>query len=533
MRLSINITIAALIVLSAVSTVVAVPGDTLKSINAPFTCSQGMTYDGDNLWVADRRSDVIYRVSPEDGSSDYQIPTPGYVPRGLTYDGELLWIVDADAQLIYAINPESKIAEKTIWCPVANPGGLAWDGEFLWISDDGANKLRQLSTEDGTEIVSIPAPNSHPGGLCYDGKYLWVADRYANMIYMVLPSTGDVIIAFETPGPHAAGLAWDGENIWNVDYETDLVYKLIVDDDTPFVRSDERELEVEFIHQTRNFGPGELVSLNVFLAKPANRDNQEIVGEVTFTPEPSKSISEGIDQQIMQFDFESVNALDFTEVTMKARAKLYKTRYYIFPEKVGSLDDIPDDVRELYLENDSKFSYESSIIQNALDRSVGDETNPYWIARKIYNYVIDHVEYELAGGWNIAPTVLDRGTGSCSEYTFVYIAMCRAAGVPARYVGSIVTRGDNASWDDVFHRWVEVYLPNFGWIPVDPSGGDSPWPAHRANYFGFLDHRFLITTESAGGSEYLGWGYNANEKWQSKGRVKVDVENVGEWTPVD
>ena len=146
--------------------------------------------------------------------------------------------------------------------------------------------------------------------------------------------------------------------------------------------------------------------------------------------------------------------------------------------------------------------------------------------------MIDHVEYELAGGWNIAPTVLDRGTGSCSEYTFVYIAMCRAAGIPARYVGSIVTRGDDASWDDVFHRWVEIYLPNFGWIPVDPSGGDSPVPAHRANAFGYLNNRFLITTESAGGSEYLGWSYNANEKWQSKGRVKVDVENVGEWTPV-
>jgi hypothetical protein len=28
------------------------------------------------------------------------------------------------------------------------------------------------------------------------------------------------------------------------------------------------------------------------------------------------------------------------------------------------------------------------------------------------------------------------------------------------------------------------------------------------------------------------WGYNGNERWTSKGRCKVVVENIGEWTPV-
>ena len=143
------------------------------------------------------------------------------------------------------------------------------------------------------------------------------------------------------------------------------------------------------------------------------------------------------------------------------------------------------------------------------------------------------MEYELAGGWNIAPAVLARGNGSCSEYSFVYIAMCRAAGLPARYAGSVVIRGDDASWDNVFHRWVEVYLPNYGWIPVDPSGGDSSWPSAQADNFGYLNNRFLITTVGGGGSEYLGWSYNSNEEWMSKGRCKVAVENFGEWTPLE
>jgi transglutaminase-like putative cysteine protease len=217
---------------------------------------------------------------------------------------------------------------------------------------------------------------------------------------------------------------------------------------------------------------------------------------------------------------------------MHAAVRLYETRYFVFPENVGKLEDIPKDLRRQYLVDDNKFKLDNPVIRDAVKQAVGDETNPYWIARKIYNYVIEHIDYELAGGWNVAQAVLERGNGSCSEYSFVYIAMCRAAGVPARYAGSLVIRGDDASYDDVFHRWVEVYLPEYGWIPVDPSRGDSPWPSARADSFGYLSNTVFVTTVGGGGSEYLEWSYNSNERWISSGRCKIEVESFAEWTPL-
>lgn len=89
--------------------------------------------------------------------------------------------------------------------------------------------------------------------------------------------------------------------------------------------------------------------------------------------------------------------------------------------------------------------------------------------------------------------------------------MCRASGIPARYVGSVVVRGDTASMNNVFHRWVEVYLPGYGWIPVDSSGGDKAAPRDQADRFGALSNRFCITTQSGEGSTTLGWTYNSNE----------------------
>jgi hypothetical protein len=216
---------------------------------------------------------------------------------------------------------------------------------------------------------------------------------------------------------------------------------------------------------------------------------------------------------------------------MAVTVELRSARWFLFPEQIGSLDDIPERVRQLYLVDEEKYRIDSAVIREAVAEAVGDESHPYWIMRRIHAYVGEHLEYELAGGWNVAPAVLERGTGSCSEYTFVFIAMCRAAGLPARYVGALLLRGDDASTDEVYHRWPEVYLPGHGWVPADPQAGDKERPADVADSIGFLPSRALITTAGGGASEYLGWSYNTSEAWSARGPVKIHVEAVGEWSP--
>jgi transglutaminase-like putative cysteine protease len=95
-----------------------------------------------------------------------------------------------------------------------------------------------------------------------------------------------------------------------------------------------------------------------------------------------------------------------------------------------------------------------------------------------------------------------------------------------------VVRGDDASLDKVYHRWPEIYLPDYGWVPIDPQGGDKASGRDRAMHIGNLPNRFLITTQGGGDSEYLGWYYNANEKYRSEPQVRVNIEMFGEWEPL-
>ena len=117
--------------------------------------------------------------------------------------------------------------------------------------------------------------------------------------------------------------------------------------------------------------------------------------------------------------------------------------------------------------------------------------------------------------------------------------MLRSQGVPSRVVsGYAQGEYDDASQSyrvraSNAHTWVEVYFPNYGWIPIDPSGGDSDRPAAQASAIGYLNNRFLITTLGGGGSEFLEWSYNSNEFWQCKGPCKIYGEHIGEWSPIN
>ncbi len=519
----------------------AAPGAVTRKLSLPSPCTTGLAFDGAAFWTVDRDTDKLYRVDPADGRVLAAFDAPGYFCTALAWDGKALWVADMDftntsaedyCGKIYQVDPKSGRTLKVIMAPASDPQGLAWDGAALWVSDNGTREIYQISADDGTTIRTLKAPAADPRGLAWDGGYLWLADRAQDELYRIDPVKGRVIMVLPAPGPYPWGLAWTQDGLWVADYQKDEIARVAVFADGAYTRSQERNAVVTFTHDVINFGPGTVTDLDVYLALPRDRSTQEILA-IDYPRPPDGKLTDRWGQEVARFRRAVLKPGERALTRMRVKAKIYDVMYHLFPEKAGSLKDIPADVRSRFLADDDKYRLKDPVIQDAVKEAVGKPDNPYWIARDIYDYLHGKMVYKRIGGWDIAPTVLQRGSGSCSEYAFVYIAMCRAAGLPARYAGSVVHRGEDASFDFVYHRWVEVYLPGSGWVPVDPSGGDQESPRDQAMYFGHLANRFLITTESGGGSEYLKWDYNSSESWQADGRVQLRLEMIADWEPGD
>jgi transglutaminase-like putative cysteine protease/sugar lactone lactonase YvrE len=494
----------------------------------------GMAFDGELLWITDRVGLELHGLDPNTGEEMAVVQSPGPWPTGLAFDGSLLWVADRNRNRLFGVDTKRGVVRREVESP-ANPLGLAFDGEYLWVAD--GKRLHRVTTEDGTTIVSFNAPpwsgegrGSEQLGLAYAAGGLWVSDRKTDRLYRVDPKKGEVLDLMPSPGPLAAGLAMRDGELLIADVDRRRIDSLSTAAVPQTVRHDPRDEIVVLRRQLINRGPGTLEEAEVFVAIPKDAANQKIAGAPRFEPRPDAIVEDRWGQKFARFVARDLVPGESLDLTMTVEAKLFAVRRHIDPSSVGGFDDIPEDAKA-YLADGSKYALEHPSIKRHLKAAVEDETELYWMLRKIARYIQERMHYELVGGWNIAPTVIDRGSGSCSEYTFVFISMCRAAGIPARYAGAIVIRGDDASTDEVFHRWAEVYLPGYGWVPFDVQAGDKPTPEKQGEAFGNLPNRFLVTTLGGGGSEYIGWDYNSTARWSCRGRCDVADLHLGDWYP--
>ncbi|MGN2245406.1 transglutaminase-like domain-containing protein [Frateuria sp. GZRR35] len=123
---------------------------------------------------------------------------------------------------------------------------------------------------------------------------------------------------------------------------------------------------------------------------------------------------------------------------------------------------------------------------------VGDETNPYRVAQKLFA-AVDRIPWAGAREYstisNISDYTLHAGHGDCGEQTLLLLTLLRLNGIPARWQsGWMFSDGD---YDNI-HDWGQLYLAPYGWVPVDvtfgqlePKAGDDP--RLRWFYLGGLD----------------------------------------------
>ena len=96
------------------------------------------------------------------------------------------------------------------------------------------------------------------------------------------------------------------------------------------------------------------------------------------------------------------------------------------------------------------------------------EVNSWRAAEKLCQWVHTSItEKKMSGGFGSSLTVLETLSGDCTEHTVLFIALARAAGIPARICSGITFAKDGF----YYHFWPEVYVGR--WVQMDPTFGQT------------------------------------------------------------
>lgn len=151
---------------------------------------------------------------------------------------------------------------------------------------------------------------------------------------------------------------------------------------------------------------------------------------------------------------------------------------------------------------------DQGVIQAAEEIRASSKEDSISLARGVYEYVTRTLSYDerrltddtLLERKGAALALTEPNNAICTDYTDLTIALMRKLGVPAREVNGFAFTGEDElpTINDVLHAWVQVYLPEHGWVNIDPTWGSTS----GQNYFDRFDTRHVVFSIRGEDSQY-------------------------------
>lgn len=111
-------------------------------------------------------------------------------------------------------------------------------------------------------------------------------------------------------------------------------------------------------------------------------------------------------------------------------------------------------------------------IKSITDSIINYNLHPYENAKNLSNYIFTNLTYQQ--GVTSIETKIDEiwklKAGVCQDFAHLLLEMLRISNIPARYIsGYICPQNHELRGEGATHAWVEIFLPEFGWIGLDPT----------------------------------------------------------------
>ncbi len=230
----------------------------------------------------------------------------------------------------------------------------------------------------------------------------------------------------------------------------------------------------EMVYESKRTVPLTSGSVEVFIGKD-NFTQYQKDNEIIITPLPDEIREDEYGNKYAYFDLAGLRPKQKFKITVKRNLT---TSVYdvLIPERT---DSVINDETEPFLDaRESIESDEPELISKAKEITEGMTTD-YKRAREIFNYVNVNMNYDESSAYanKGALSALKNMRGVCEEFATLYVAMCRAVDIPSRVIEGYKVSGDvieisgerKVVRELVNHTWAEIYLDEFGWVPVEPT----------------------------------------------------------------
>ncbi len=111
-------------------------------------------------------------------------------------------------------------------------------------------------------------------------------------------------------------------------------------------------------------------------------------------------------------------------------------------------------------------------VRNILSGIINEELTPLKNGILVSEYVYNNFNYQK-GITNVETKTEDvwqLKAGVCQDFAHILLIFLRMFEIPSRYVsGYICPKDKEMRGEGATHAWVEAYIPNYGWLGLDPT----------------------------------------------------------------
>jgi transglutaminase-like putative cysteine protease len=472
----------------------------------------GIAFIKDRLIAIDTVKGHLLEIDPISDNS--KILNPHQVKEftevtGLAVWEDILWVTRGNS--VYRCQVNSLGLEHFVTLPYPADGVAAWEST-VYVSCQKLGYILIFESDTRKEITRFYAPGVGIENLAVTQDTLWVSDRTEQTVYSLDRGTGEIQFTVLTPFDSPTGIAVhkDGEtgkeNLYvayaseepyirdnpNADPSHELTYRdrtfihplyYHYEPEKRYALSNGYLIEMSYAEEIAPLEEVYLTNLEWRIALPSETERQKVKHVEPIGLPFTEEVIDG--QRVAVFKFDTLTPGERHIFGWKATLEVRGIKYRITPKDVENIPELSSEFESRYLVDDDDLAMDTSIVRHAARDAAGSETN---LLRKMYsirNYVYDELSYGIKPYIDTPDIVLERGVGSCGEYVGVLLALCRLNGIPCRTVGRYKCPPNSELQGiplqpDFNHVWLEFYIPNIGWLPMesnpDDVGDAGPYP---------------------------------------------------------